>query len=114
MNFSQVKSVTIPEGEVKKIEVGGVTVWEKRIPVTGIEIISRSPVPVTKSTSKVFFNILPSDATDKGVSFTIVGQGYTVVNSVSLTRSNDADVSATLYITTNDGGFEDTIELYKN
>lgn len=29
MDFSQVKSVTIPEGEVTKIEVGGATIWEK-------------------------------------------------------------------------------------
>lgn len=29
MDFSQVKSLTIPEGEVTKIEVGGATVWEK-------------------------------------------------------------------------------------
>ena len=29
MDFSQVKSITIPEGEVKKIEIGGTTVWEK-------------------------------------------------------------------------------------
>lgn len=29
MDFSQVKSVTIPEGEATKIEVGGTTIWEK-------------------------------------------------------------------------------------
>lgn len=29
MDFSQVKSVAIPEGEVTKIEVDGATVWEK-------------------------------------------------------------------------------------
>lgn len=30
MDFSQVKSITIPEGDVAKIEIGGVTVWEKQ------------------------------------------------------------------------------------
>lgn len=29
INFSSVKSVMIPEGDVKKIEINGITVWEK-------------------------------------------------------------------------------------
>lgn len=32
MDFSQVKSITVPEGEVTKIESGGVTLWEKQSP----------------------------------------------------------------------------------
>jgi hypothetical protein len=28
MNFSDVKSITIPEGKVKRITVNGVTLWE--------------------------------------------------------------------------------------
>ena len=30
MNFSQVKNVTIPEGNVKSISIGGVTVWSAK------------------------------------------------------------------------------------
>lgn len=32
INFSQVKSLTIPEGDVKSISIGGVTVWQKNLP----------------------------------------------------------------------------------
>ena len=32
INFSQVKSLTIPEGDVKSISVGGVIVWQKNLP----------------------------------------------------------------------------------
>ena len=33
MDFSQVKSLTIPEGNVTKIQIGGTTVWQKEPPV---------------------------------------------------------------------------------
>lgn len=33
MNFAGVQSVTIPEGDVKSIAIGGVTVWEKSNPL---------------------------------------------------------------------------------
>lgn len=36
MDFSQVESITIPEGEVTKIQIGGTTVWEK-IVYTGLK-----------------------------------------------------------------------------
>lgn len=29
MNLAEIKAITIPEGEVRKISVGGVTIWEK-------------------------------------------------------------------------------------
>lgn len=29
LDFSNVKAITIPEGEVKQIDIGGVTVWKK-------------------------------------------------------------------------------------
>jgi len=33
VNFANVKSITIPEGDVKSIAIGGVTVWEKPNPL---------------------------------------------------------------------------------
>ena len=33
MNFAGVKSITIPEGDVKRIAIGGVTVWTKPNPL---------------------------------------------------------------------------------
>lgn len=42
INFSQVKSLTIPEGDVKSISVGGVTVWQK--PVQNVTITYRKSV----------------------------------------------------------------------
>ena len=37
MNFSQVKSLSIPEGDVRRIEINGVTVWQ-RIPIAYQEV----------------------------------------------------------------------------
>lgn len=34
MDFSQIKNLIIPEGNVKEIRIGGVTVWKKSKPVT--------------------------------------------------------------------------------
>lgn len=33
MNFANVKSITIPEGDVKRVAIGGVTVWQKPNPL---------------------------------------------------------------------------------
>lgn len=46
MNFAGVKSITIPEGDVKRVSVGGVTVWTKPNPLpydAEVEWISTGP-----------------------------------------------------------------------
>lgn len=43
MDFSQVKSLTIPEGNVTKIQIGGTTVWQKEPPVA--LIFSQTNIP---------------------------------------------------------------------
>ena len=52
INFSQVKSLTISEGDVKSISVGGVTVWQKpvqNVTITYRKCIYQSSAPASKT-----------------------------------------------------------------
>ena len=74
MNFSQVKSVTIPEGNVKNISIDGVTVWSAKSGGWSIDdyevnknlIISKvAPKTSSAAVGKLFtINITPETAFD--------------------------------------------------
>lgn len=61
MDFSQVKSLTIPEGEVTKIQIGGTTVWQKEPPVA--LIFSQTNIPAGELTvdADTFLSVLSPD-----------------------------------------------------
>lgn len=81
MDFSQVKAITIPEGDVKKIEIGGVTVWEKKVPIASISIDNSDPLEVKRGDSySVSCTVLPADATDKRVYWYISDHSHFLVN----------------------------------
>lgn len=58
MDFSQVKSLTIPEGNVTKIQIGGTTVWQKEPPVA--LIFSQTNIPAGELTvdADTFLSVL--------------------------------------------------------
>ena len=61
MDFSQVKSLTIPEGNVTKIQIGGTTVWQKEPPVA--LIFSQTNIPAGELTvdADTFLSVLRPD-----------------------------------------------------
>lgn len=50
MNFVDVKSITIPEGDVTKITAGGVVIWEKVSALTYTDLV---PTAIDKTTGSV-------------------------------------------------------------
>lgn len=68
MDFSQVKSITIPEGEVTKIEVGGATIWEKETEDWGT-LTYGSGSTYTIKTSSDFGKLCDSNSPTRSITF---------------------------------------------
>ena len=83
MNFSQVKSVTIPEGNVKSISIDGVTVWSSKSGGWSIDDY------------EVNENLIISMATPK-TSYALLGKLFTV-SLVSETAFDSSGYSALVY-----------------
>ena len=67
MNFANVQSITIPEGDVRSIAIGGVTVWEKPNPLP-----YNALVEYVESTGSQYVNTglsMASGAFEAGVDF---------------------------------------------
>lgn len=61
MDFSQVKSLTIPEGSVTKIQIGGTTVWQKEPPVALIFSLTNIHVGELTVDADTFLSVLRPD-----------------------------------------------------
>ena len=78
MNFAGVKSITIPEGDVKSIAVGGVTVWEKLPYDAEIEYLEST------GTQYVDTGIVPAPTTRLDLDFMPENNGVRVFGSDDL------------------------------
>ena len=83
MNFSQVKSVTIPEGNVKSISVDGVTIWSSKSGGWSIDDY------------EVNENLIISMTTPK-TSYALLGKLFTV-SLVPETAFDSTDYTALIY-----------------
>lgn len=98
INFSQVKSLTIPEGDVKSISVGGVIVWQKQsqnVTISYRKSVYQGTLPASKTVASGYVltaDDLPTqtDSSDWSVTgWTIDGTnpisaGYVVTSDIEL------------------------------
>ena len=108
IDFSQVKTITIPEGEVTKIQINGVTVWEN-IPVLVSITISDQITSIDRGSEFVFGGTVTanysngstadvtSSATFSGYDMSVAGT-YDVVASYT---SGEVTKTATYSLTVN-------------
>ena len=61
MDFSQVKSLTIPEGNVTKIQIGGTTVWQKEPPIALIFLQTNISAGEMTVDADTFLSVLRPD-----------------------------------------------------
>ena len=117
MDFSRIKQLLIPEGELKKIEIGGVLIWQKSSRTyAGVEITTSNASAITdfslnESASKTFaatFDVPPSEE-DSAVTWSITNlpaglsaSGATVSGSATATGSK------TVTVTVTKGSYSDT------
>lgn len=92
MNFSQVKDITIPEGSVKKIEVNGATIWEKRVENWGTIVYSTTP---SGTGSYTLTNGADFDKLG-GTTDMVFSDGTTIVRSAVLGYTFGSDFRTTL------------------
>lgn len=108
IDFSQVKTITIPEGEVTKIQINGVTVWEN-IPVLVSITISDQITSIDRGSEFVFGGTVTanySNGTTADVTSSATLDGYDMSNSGTYTvtvsyTENDITVNATYELTVN-------------
>ena len=87
-----------------------VTPDSKDVPVTGVEISEFDDVLRVGKTMELSAKVFPSDATHKGVSWTSSDTGIVRVTSDGIAEGI-APGKAVLTVTTDDGGFKDTVEV---
>ncbi|MFW6369688.1 MAG: Ig-like domain-containing protein [Bacteroidota bacterium] len=81
------------------------------VPVTGVSIDQTGPIALTEgNTTTLSATVSPSDATDQGVSWSSSDDAIATVTSNG-TVTAEAEGSATITVTTNDGGFTDNITI---
>ena len=81
------------------------------VPVTGVSIDQTGPIALTEgNTTTLSATVSPSDATDQGVSWSSSDDAVATVTSNG-TVTAEAEGSATITVTTNDGGFTDNITI---
>lgn len=91
IDFSTVKSVAIPAGDVKKIEIGGVTVWEKSTSILPSEY---QQVEYIQSSGTQYIN--PSVTTDTAHSFALQAdfeQPTTATTKQSVVGTDTLDIN---------------------
>lgn len=108
IDFSQVKTLTIPEGSVTKIQIAGVTVWEN-IPVLVSITISDQITSIDRGSEFVFGGTVTanySNGSTADVTSSATLNGYDMSNSGTYTvtvsyTENDITVNATYELTVN-------------
>lgn len=108
IDFSQVKTITIPEGEVTKIQINGITVWEN-VPVLVSITISDQITSIDRGSEFVFGGTVTanySNGTHADVTSSTTLTGYDMSNSGTYTvtasyTENDITVNATYELTVN-------------
>lgn len=86
-----------------------VTVKAKKVPVTGVDILSNSISLEVGKTDTIPYAIYPSNCSDKKVNWTSSNDSIALVDDGVVTGVSVGD--AIITITTNDGGFTDNITV---
>ena len=84
VNFANVKAITIPEGSVKSIASGGVTLWKYVYP-------SSYTLTMTNSNTSVHSSVVITDNTFFDMLDQFVGTGNNAQVTISITVHNDAE-----------------------
>ena len=108
IDFSQVKTITIPEGSVTKIQINGITVWEN-LPVLVSITISGQITSIDRGSEFVFGGTVTanySNGTTADVTSSATLSGYDMSNSGTYTvtvsyTENEITVNATYELTVN-------------
>ena len=81
------------------------------VPVTGVDIAQSTLNLTVNETSQLTFTIYPTNATNKGYTFTSYNTSVATVSSSGLVTAKSAG-SATITITTNEGYYSDNVYVY--